>query len=74
MDAMLLTDLLLYDRMCERREERAERYVTVSVGFFMDVVLLGVVSRGQPTFISWCSAPHDNWGHKELFSSGRDLS
>ena len=41
MDAMLLTDLLLYDRMCERREERAERYVTVSVGFFMDVVLLG---------------------------------
>ena len=43
MDAMLLTDLLLYDRMCEGREERAERYVTVSVGFFMDahVVLLG---------------------------------
>ena len=43
MDAMLLTDLLLYDRMCERREERAERkrYVTVSVGFFMDVLLLG---------------------------------
>ena len=38
MGAMLLTDLLLYDRMCERREER---YVTVSVGFFMDVVLLG---------------------------------
>ena len=41
MDAMLLTDLLLYDRMWERREEMAERYVTVSVGFFMDVVLLG---------------------------------
>ena len=41
MDAMLLADLLLYDRMCERREERAERYVTVSAGFFMDVVLLG---------------------------------
>ena len=43
MDAMLITDLLLYDRMCEEREERAERYVTVSVGFSMDahVVLLG---------------------------------
>ena len=36
MDAMPLTDLLLYDRMCERREERVEsqkRYMTVSVGF-----------------------------------------
>ena len=53
-----------------------------------------VVSRGQPTssslpvgekwsgeepLISWCSAPHDNWGHKELFrivsaAFGRDLS
>ena len=41
MDAILLTDLLLYDRMCVRREERAERYVAVSVGFFMDAVLLG---------------------------------
>ena len=53
-----------------------------------------VNSRGQPTssslpvgekwsgeepLIYWCSAPHDNWGHKELFriasaAFGRDLS
>ena len=28
---------------CASQEERAERYVTVSVGFFMDVVLLAWV-------------------------------
>ena len=34
---------------------------------------------GEVPLISWCSAPHDNWGHKELFkivsaAFGRDMS
>ena len=48
-----------------------------------------LVSRGQPTssslpvgekwsgeepLISWCSAPHDNWGHKELFRPVQKIS
>ena len=54
MDAMLLTDLLLYDRMCERREERAERYVTVSVGFF-------TCGAFGCLYLPWINSKPDMW-------------